>query len=130
MKLLEKKSYNVIISGVTESTGKNKEEIANSDMKKAVEIINIIQKEANGHDLCAGIKAHGIRRLRKNATDDKPAHLIVEFPHPDYAKIALAHCKILKETSGYGSVYVNPDLTESEQKIAYELRKERKERKK
>ena len=71
-------------------------------------------------------KVSRIRYKSKQDTNSKFANILVEFKNSADPADMLIRAKYLKTAKGYESI--NPDLTAAELKIAYALRKERKEK--
>ena len=111
-----KKENNILISGLTESTSRDKDEIDQFD-KDCVS--NLLVKIGSDIE-----KVHRITRLKKiNAT--KPAITLVEFKNKDDQQSAIINSKNLKSDEQYKQIFINKDLTQAEAQLEKELRLER-----
>ena len=138
MKEKQKKSSNIVISGIAECKSNDQKEIDEFDLNKVKQVLTvIIGAETSNHSiddinkyLTTTIKK--VSRIRncksKQDTNGKVANILVEFKNLADPADMLIRAKYLKTSKGYESIYINPDMTAAELKIAYALRKERKEK--
>lgn len=117
LKKERKTEKNVVVSGIPENLGEEKEKEA---VNKLLETLRI--------DVAKVVKRN---RLRKKE-DKRPeiAPLLVEFVDQETRNLALKNSKNLRSSGDvYKSVYVNRDMTEIERKEEAHLREERNNRK-
>ena len=104
--LNEKKNKlnNIVISGVTESTGSDQTEINSLDLKKAEEILKTIAGKGYSQTL-----ASKVTRLRKssNNNNNKPALLLVTLRDKGYQDWVLEDANKLKAVAGFEKVFIN-----------------------
>ena len=112
---------NVIISGVTEQTDGPVEERRKFDNEQVNSILKEIDADDCTFEKCHRIgqpKSNGVRLLR-----------VIGFDEDERNKI-LRKAKSLRDKDSFRGIYVNPDLTPTQQREAKKMRDELKERRK
>ena len=118
---IEKRERNIVIVGVELSKEIEYENQKKDDEKVVNEILEEISFDAG--------KIQRIHRFKpKNGVKSSP--ILVELPSISDRNSVLKTAKVLKSTSRYQGVYINPDLNEAERKLTSELVKERNEKNK
>lgn len=111
----KKRAKNIIIVGIPESKVEEEEKV--EDDKKTVEkILN---------DIGVNIQTSYIKRL-KSRKNDKPGPILLELKEAADRNVVLKAAQKLRENINTKAIFFNPDLTEAERLLDYQLRKERK----
>ncbi len=113
-----RRKKNVIIYGVPESKKEILADKKAEDEAKINEILSTIGK--------SDIKPAYSRRLRSK-DQSKPGPILVELKEEANRNPLLLAAKKLRDSNIFKSVYLSPDLTETERALDYELRKQRNE---
>lgn len=105
---------NIIIFGVPESKKSVQAEILADDTDAVNEILSIIDKKE--------IKPVHIKRIRSKKS---PGPIIIELSDAKDKLPILTAAKKLRSIEEYKSIYINPDLTDAERKLDFDLRTQR-----
>ena len=115
----ERRKQNVLITGVSLSTAQSEVERQNEDKQKLQTLFDSI-----------GIKINNLftfRRFNPEKVRNRAAPpILVKLPEGHTRENVLGAAKKLRDIDGYKSIYINPDLTESERSLDWSLRQERK----
>ena len=114
----ERRRKNIIIHGVPESKKEILTDKRAEDESNIKKILNTIGKSE--------IAPVYSRRLKSKDTN-KPGPILVEFEDAAIRNPILLAAKKLREVEEYKTVYISPDLTETERALDYELRRQRNE---
>ncbi len=135
----KKREKNLIVFGVPISKKKDEKLQNEDDLLKIKDIFNSMEysvKHDNLDEMISddnddndtlenrfGIKF--IRRLKPKTGDTRPPPIIVEIVDANEKKTILSYSRKLRSDSNFKNVYINPDMTEAERKLDYDLRMRR-----
>lgn len=123
---LNRRKCNVIISGLAEPSGRNEVEKRNADL-------NQFERLCEEHlDVKPAVSHIGCKRLGKLENyGGKPRRLLIYLTSESAATSLLKSARLLRQSDDLdiaSNVFINPDLSPAESKLAFEKRQRRRER--
>jgi len=119
----EERKLNIVIQSLPESKKSTLEERKDADKREVENIIN--------ETLQLDVEFENVIRLGKNDESRvKPRPLRFTVSDFDTKRKVLNGSKLLKNHEKYSTIYITPDLTANQRKVAFDLREEKRRREK
>lgn len=111
---------NIVISGLSESTGENAQIEEDEKVQKLLDELEI--------EFSVVKRKTRLRKRGKEVDPNKPSLLLIELHEQKAADKAIANAKKLAKSTHFKKVYINRDKTEADRAAEANLRKERNEK--